>query len=214
MKPRFCTFLVALSLVLCLASRADAKVQLQPSTAAAGSVVDLAFHVTNDRSDAFTKKVQVVFPGSPTFQSAQATSPAGWTSSVDELRGPVASVTFDAAKLEGSNSADFVITVTVPIAGDRAVFTVLQTYSDGQVTRWATDPRQSPNEPDLAPVLSITGGASTTTVAPVTPTTLTPADNAGDGLKMPSAGNILIALGVGVIIVLVLRSRRAKLRQK
>jgi hypothetical protein len=123
-------------------------------------------------------------------------------------------VTFDAARSEGGGtSADFVITVAVPIAGDRAVFTVLQTYSDGQVVRWGTDPAKEPNEPDLAPVLQIEGGATTTTLPTTTSTTVAAAESSGTGLKMPGTGSIFIAIGVAVIVAVVMRTRRMNRRK-
>ena len=204
---------VALSVIVLRGSPVAATVQLEPATAAAGSIADLTFHVVNDRADAFTKSVQVVFPGAPKFESAQATAPAGWTSSVDQQLGPVSSVTFEAAKIEGSGSADFVITTAVPLTGDRAIFTVLQTYSDGRVERWGVDPAKDPGNPALAVVLGIEGGATTTTV-PVTPTTLQPAGGGNGGLPTPSAGNVFIAIGIAMIVALTMRSRRLKKRQK
>lgn len=185
-----------------LNGRADATVSLAPSTAAAGSIVDLTFHITNERSGVFLKKVQILFPGAPSFTSAQAVAPEGWTSSVDESSGPVSSVTFDAAKATSTDLLDFAITATVPLAGDRASFSVLQTFSDGQVERVDNQ------------TFAITGGSATTTTALPTVTTLTPANNkSSGGLKMPGKGGIFIAVGAGLIIAIVMRQRRLNRRR-
>jgi uncharacterized protein YcnI len=194
---------LATVMVLGVGEGADATVSLQPSAAAAGSVADITFHITNERSGVFIKKVQILFPGAPSFTSAQAAAPEGWTSSVDESLGPVTSVTFDAAKTDAQGSVDFVLTSTVPLAGDHASFSVLQTFSDGQVERLDNQ------------TLGITGGTATTTTALPTVTTLTPGDNrSSSGLKVPSTGGIFIAVGVAIIVAIVMRQRRLNRRKK
>lgn len=205
-------FVLAVCFSLSFAVDSHAAVQLQPAQASAGSVADLIFRVSNDRADAFTKKVQILFPSAPAFERADATAPIGWSSSVDARTGRVTSIAFESGKIDGANAGDFTVTVTVPIVGDRAVFTVLQEYSDGQVVRWAADPVSDPGGANPAPVFSIVGGATSTTSAPAVSTTTTdPSDaKAIDMLGTPSVGKIFIGVGVAIIFTVLMRGRRLK----
>jgi uncharacterized protein YcnI len=191
----------------------DAAVQLAPAESAAGSIVDLVFTVTNDRPEAFTSKVQIIFPSSPEFESATASAPAGWSSSVDALAGRVTSITYESGKVDGTNASDFTAAVTVPLVGDRAVFRVLQHYSDGQVVQWSADPLTDPGDPHPSPVLSIAGGATTTTTAAPTTTTVAPAQSESTAWSTPSTGKLFIGIGVAIIFTVVMRQRRLSKRE-
>jgi uncharacterized protein YcnI len=214
MSRLFCLLALAGVCLILMTGRADA-VRLEPSQAPAGSVVDLHFFVTSSRDGAFTKKVQVLFPNAPAFEAADASAPAGWSSSVDALTGRVRSIEYESGKLDALQTGDFVATVTVPINGDRAVFKVLQTYSDGQVVQWTADPvdgEVTTDPSDLRAVsLGIVGGlATTTTAVPATTTTTVPAKGGSSSSFPLSTGQIFIGLGVAVLFTVVMRGRRLR----
>lgn len=205
-------FAIAWLMILVWSNSAFATVELQPNTVLAGSVSDVTFRVANDRADAFTKNVKIVFPASPRFKSVDAIAPSGWSSSVDAMTGTVSSITFDSGAISHLETADFILTMTVPTDGERVVFLVLQQYSDGQVVRWSVDPQKSPGDARPAPVLGIEGGITPSTEPPTTTsTTLTPSD---EQVGLYSPGRLLVGLGLAVLVTVFMRTRRIQRKQR
>jgi uncharacterized protein YcnI len=204
----------AIACILVCPGRSEA-IRLEPTEAAAGSVVDLHFLVTSDRTGVFTKKVQVIFPSAPEFESAEASAPVGWSSSVDALVGRVTSIEYESGKLDAGQTGDFIATVAVPIVGEGATFRVLQTYSDGQVVQWSGDPvenGQNEASDPRAVQLKIRGGVATTTTVPSTTTTTVltnPSSKSSSSFPL-SAGQMLIGLGVAIFFTVMLRGRRLR----
>ncbi|WP_370967168.1 YcnI family protein [Amycolatopsis sp. cg9] len=150
---------------------ADAHVAATPDTVAPGEPATISFRVPNERDDATTVRLEVLFPAGPGIGSATPANLPGWKISVHErpaagggdgMAGkPVASIVWDGGTVPAGTFQEFPVRIGEVPAGGPLAFQALQTYSDGQVVRWA-DPAQ-PGQPEPehpAPVV---------TVAPVAP---------------------------------------------
>jgi uncharacterized protein YcnI len=208
--------LVVTALVL-VAAPAWAHVTVTPEQADRGSTVDLTFRVPNEKDDATTVKVEIVFPADHPVTSAEPRPADGWAPSVTRRGDAVDRVTWEGGSIPPDGRAEFVVRAgPLPGDADRLVFKALQHYSDGEVVAWIEEAAPGGEEPDHpAPVLELTGQApapTTTTTTPATTTTTTTAvvseddDDEGSVPWVPIAAAVAVAI---VIITLVLRRRRA-----
>jgi uncharacterized protein YcnI len=167
---------VVLATVVMPAGPAAAHVSVSPTQAAQGGFVVLTFRVPNEREGRSTSKVQLYFPTSTPIIGATVRQLTGWTSKV--VQGPlstpvtvdgtaitraVTSITWsakDAANaVSGSDYQEFGVSVGPLPRVEQVTFKALQTYDDGQVSRWIEEPVDGAGEPQSpAVVLRLTAG--------------------------------------------------------
>jgi MYXO-CTERM domain-containing protein len=151
---------------------ADAHVEIRPAQVEGGGTAKVAFGVPNERDNASTTRLRVILPQDQPITAAQATPMRGWRARVDtrkladpiqvngtEIDTVVSHVTWTATSggIRPGRFVDFRLRLgELPKSGDLA-FTVLQTYSSGEVARWnevSADGKAELEHP--APVLSVT----------------------------------------------------------
>ncbi|MFC0028557.1 YcnI family protein [Micromonospora chaiyaphumensis] len=168
--------------VLGLAGPASAHVTVNPKEATQGGYGRFAFRVPNESDTASTTKVEVNLPENAPVGSVSTMPVPGWTVAVEkrkvdppievhgsQLTEAVSKLTWTAAPNGGVKPGEFqefpVSMGPLPQV-DRMVFKVLQTYSDGNVSRWIEEPTPGGEEPENpAPVLTLT--AATASASPV-----------------------------------------------
>jgi uncharacterized protein YcnI len=215
---------------LVLASPATADVTANPTEATRGDGAKVTFRLTEDRPGAHTTKVQLIAPvdnpiGEIYPMSQSDWAPATETRTLDKavagLHGmPVteatASITWSRVDPAPKSTPPVDLTVSMgpmPTDGDELSFTVVQTYSDGTVVRWA-DPAGGAHP---AVVVKLVGqaapggnghhGGGQQQAAPPAAAAQTPADG-GSSYGILAAG-LLAGLGLGALAGwLILRSRR------
>jgi uncharacterized protein YcnI len=165
--------------VLGFAAPAAAHVTVNPTEATQGGYARLAFRVPNESDTASTTKLEVVLPEDAPVASVSTMPVAGWTVAVEkrtvnppvEVHGSqvsevVAKITWTAAAGGGVKPGEFQeFPVSMGPLPDVAkmVFKTLQTYSDGNVSRWIEEPVEGAAEPEQpAPVLTLTAASAAT----------------------------------------------------
>jgi periplasmic copper chaperone A len=212
------TLFLSVVLVLLSAAPALAHVTVTPKEAAKGATVNFTFAVPNEKSDASTTAVEIVFPRGVTFATIEAPEKPGWTfqrmpgqSPVNSPSSPVppaGSVKWSGGSISGEDRETFAVTLG-PMPNDTTlVFSALQTYSDGEVVRWIGE--ASSDNP--APVVALTGDpvpvATTTPMTSPTPSVEKPDIEADSGLGTgPIVFGALVLAGIGAGLALAMRRR-------
>ncbi|MFG1938775.1 YcnI family copper-binding membrane protein [Micromonospora tulbaghiae] len=168
--------------VLGVAGPASAHVTINPAEGKQGGYGRFAFRVPNESDTASTVKVEVNLPENAPVGSVSTMPVAGWTVAVEkrkvdppievhgsQLTEAVSKLTFTAAPNAGVKPGEFqefpVSMGPLPQV-DTMVFKVLQTYSDGNVSRWIEEPTPGAEEPENpAPVLKLAAAAPASTGA-------------------------------------------------
>jgi len=194
--------------VVILPATAHAHVTIAPTTAAPGGYAREAFRVPNERDDAATVKLEVIFPAEHPLASVSVLPVAGWNVDVhkDKLATPakaehgeiteaVSSITWSGGSIGPGQFQEFPISLgPLPQGTTQLIFKALQTYSDGRVVRWIEVPLDGAPKPEHpAPVLMI---------APTAPPTPVPSGSSDVlGLTVGGAGLVagLAALGFSVV---------------
>lgn len=158
---------------LALAGPAAADVTVSPSAAPRGGPAELAFQVTDDRPGAYTTQIELDAPEATPIAEIYPMSTDDWAPRVAtrQLSQPV-------ELIHGTTTTEVVssitwLRVTGPPTGpakpaelrvslgpmpttERVAFTVVQTYSDGTVVRWADAPAAGGSQPvHPAPVVTL-----------------------------------------------------------
>ncbi|MGH3663632.1 MAG: YcnI family protein [Micromonosporaceae bacterium] len=150
---------------------ASAHVTVDPEQAEAGGYARVAFRVPNESESATTTKLQVHLPKEHPLTSVRTTPVPGWTAKVEKrkLERPldhhgtkidevVSVITWTAAEGSGVKPSEFVefplSLGPLPESGS-LVFKVLQTYDDGEVSRWIEEPSDGPEPEHPAPVVTV-----------------------------------------------------------
>ncbi|SBT52753.1 YcnI family copper-binding membrane protein [Micromonospora auratinigra] len=214
--------------LLGLAGPAAAHVTINPAEASQGGYGRFAFRVPNESDTASTTKVEVVLPESTPVGSVSTMPVPGWTVQVEkrkvdppievhgsQLTEAVSKLTWTAATGGGVKPGEFqefpVSMGPLPQA-DRMVFKVLQTYSDGNVSRWIEEPTPGGEEPqDPAPVLTLTAAsasASSSAGAPAATSGDDGDDDGGAGTALGVAGLVAGLAGLVLGGLAFLRTRR------
>ncbi|MET8909066.1 YcnI family protein [Micromonospora sp. NPDC004551] len=198
--------------VLGLAGPASAHVTVNPKEATQGSYGRFAFRVPNESDTASTTKVEVNLPENAPVGSVSTMPVPGWTVAVEkrkvdppidvhgsQLTEAVAKLTWTAAPNGGVKPGEFqefpVSMGPLPQV-DRMVFKVLQTYSDGNVSRWIEEPTPGAEEPENpAPVLTLTAAS-----ASASPAASAPAAAAADDDDDDADTGAATALGVAGLV--------------
>ncbi len=235
MTRNWCAAAVTLGTVigaLALAAPAAADVPVSPSQAARGGSAELAFQVPEERPGAYTTQVELVAPETTPIGEVYPLSMNDWAPKITtrKLDRPV-------ELIHGTTTTDIVSSITwVRVTGapaapapptkltvalgpmpevDRILFTIVQTYSDGTVVRWADPPADGGPQPaHPAPVLTLVGEAPAGTLhggdsqaAGAAPAAET--ETSGGGYGVLGAGLLLaLAVGLGVDIWLIFRAAR------
>lgn len=195
--------------VMVLPATAWAHVTIEPGRAQPGGYVREAFRVPNERDDAATVKLQVIFPADHPLASVSVLPLPGWTATVEkatlarpvrsddgEVTEAVSSITWSGGSIGAGQFQEFPVTFgPLPQAGTRLVFKTLQTYSDGQIVRWIEVPMDDGPKPEHpAPVVTVAAPAAVAT----------PAAPAGDSdavaVTLGAAGLLAGLAGLGVAL--------------
>ncbi|MFC0508367.1 YcnI family protein [Micromonospora costi] len=195
--------------VLGFAAPASAHVTVNPKEATQGGYGRIAFRVPNESDTASTTKIEVVLPENAPVGSVSTMPVPGWTVAVEKRKvdPPIdvhgSQITEAVSKLTWTASAnagvkpgefqEFPISLGPLPQVDTMVFKTLQTYSDGNVSRWIEEPTPGGEEPeDPAPVLTLTAASPSASAAPVAATAPEADDDDDEG-----EGNGA-ALGLGI----------------
>ncbi|MFI9644583.1 YcnI family protein [Micromonospora sp. NPDC051925] len=196
--------------LLGFAGPAAAHVTVNPKEATQGSYGRFAFRVPNESDTASTVKVEVTLPENAPVGSVSTMPVPGWTVAVEkrkvdppievhgsQLTEAVAKLTWTAAADAGVKPGqfqEFPVSMGPLPQVDTMVFKTLQTYSDGNVSRWIEEPVPGAEEPeDPAPVLTLAAAAPSPSAAPAAGAT------AGNGDDDDSDGAVT-ALGVAGLL--------------
>jgi uncharacterized protein YcnI len=201
------SLMIASIAALVLPASAQAHVTLQPSELPADQFVRADVRVPNERDDASTNKVAVRFPSGFLFASYEPVP--GWKGKIttEKLAKPVPSpeegeppikervkqATFTAtgAGIGPGQFQDFGLSLLMPNKpGTTLTFKAIQTYSNGEITRWIGPP----DSEEAAPQVKLTSASET----PATPAAGTSEDDGDDeDDDDASRGLVIAALIVG-----------------
>ncbi|MBQ1018024.1 YcnI family protein [Micromonospora sp. D93] len=170
-------FTAAATAVLGFAGPASAHVTVNPKEATQGGYARVAFRVPNESDTASTTKLEVVLPENAPVGSVSTMPIPGWTVTTEKRKvdPPI--------EVHGSQLTEAVSKITWTASGDAAVkpgqfqefpvslgplpqvesmvFKTLQTYSDGNISRWIDEPAPGAEEPEHpAPVLALAAAAA------------------------------------------------------
>ncbi|WBC14333.1 YcnI family protein [Micromonospora sp. WMMA1998] len=212
-----------------LAGSASAHVTINPKEGTQGGYGRFAFRVPNESDTASTVKVEVNLPENAPVGSVSTMPVPGWTVAVEkrkvdppievhgsQLTEAVSKLTFTAAQGGGVKPGEFqefpVSMGPLPQV-DTMVFKVLQTYSDGNVSRWIEEPTPGAEEPENpAPVLTLAAAAAASPGASA-PTAAVAADDdddddSGAGTALGVAGLVAGLAGLALGGLAFARTRR------
>ncbi|MEQ7126705.1 YcnI family protein [Actinopolymorpha sp. B11F2] len=162
--------LAAVAGVVMIPGPALAHVTVNPDTVEAGGYAKLAFRVPNERDDASTTRVEVVFPQDNPLGHASVKPVPGWTSTVtmkklaepimsgdSEITEVVSSIVWKGGTIGAGEFQEFEVSAGRLPEGEAALaFKALQTYSSGEVVRWIELPGADGAEPENpAPMLTV-----------------------------------------------------------
>ncbi|MGC4768702.1 YcnI family protein [Micromonospora sp. DT44] len=194
--------------VLGFAGPASAHVTVNPKEATQGGYARVAFRVPNESDTASTTKLEVVLPENAPVGSVSTIPVPGWTVATEkrkveppievhgsQLTEAVSKITWTAtgdAAVKPGQFQEFGVSMGPLPQFDKMVFKTLQTYSDGNVSRWIDEPQPGGEEPDKpAPVLTLTAAAPSASAA--APSAVAVADKDDDDDE-----NVGAAIGLGV----------------
>lgn len=182
-------FTAAATAVLGFAGPASAHVTVNPKEATQGGYARVAFRVPNESDTASTTKLEVTLPENAPVGSVSTIPVPGWTVATEkrkvdppievhgsQLTEAVSKITWTAtgdAAVKPGQFQEFGISLGPLPKVDSMVFKVLQTYSDGEISRWIDEPAPGGEEPEHpAPVLTLAaaaapGGSATPSAAAV-----------------------------------------------
>ncbi|MFI6233378.1 YcnI family protein [Micromonospora sp. NPDC050784] len=201
-------FTAAATAVLGFAGPASAHVTVNPKEATQGGYARVAFRVPNESDSASTVKLEVVLPENAPVGSVSTMPVPGWTVATEkrkvdppievhgsQLTEAVSKITWTAsgdAGVKPGQFQEFPVSLGPLPQVDSMVFKTLQTYSDGNISRWIDEPAPGAEEPEHpAPVLTLAAAAAPTGSAAPTAAVASPDDDDDD------EGNGL-AVGLGV----------------
>jgi periplasmic copper chaperone A len=150
---------------------AAAHVTVNPEEALSGGYAKLAFRVPNERDNAGTTRLEIVFPAEHPIASVRVKPHAGWTVNVTKakLATPVSSghggtaseavskIVWEGGIIKPGEFDEFEVSVgPLPEDVDALTFKALQTYANGEIVRWIEEPGPGGAEPEHpAPVLKL-----------------------------------------------------------
>jgi uncharacterized protein YcnI len=201
------------------AAPAAAHVTVNPQEATQGGYARLAFRVPNESDTASTTKLEVVLPEDAPVASVSTMPLAGWTVAVEkrtvsppvEVHGSqvsevVAKITWTAAAGGGVKPGEFQeFPVSMGPLPDvqKMVFKTLQTYSDGNISRWIEEPAEGAAEPEQpAPVLTLTAASTPPSAATGSGSSDSDSDSDSDSGTLPITLAIVgLVAGLGGLVL-------------
>ncbi|WP_214317149.1 YcnI family copper-binding membrane protein [Nonomuraea sediminis] len=215
-----------------LAVPALAHVTINPGTAEQGGFTKVAFRVPNERDDASTVKVEVAFPTDHPLLFVSVKPVPGWTVKVVDGKLPqpvktdegtvndaVTKVVWSGGKINAGEFQEFEVSMgQMPKDTSELTFPTTQTYSGGEVVKWADPPKADGSEaehpiPTLKLVAS-TGdddhhaAAPSTAAAAPTVKQVATASSTSDGTARVLGGAGVVVGAIGVIVALLALRRR------
>lgn len=166
------TLVAGVAVLLASALPAWAHVTVSPSVATTGSYGTFAFKVPNERPDAKTTRVEVVFPENAQLTSVSLRPVPGWTATVATRQLPnaasagsddeaadkaVTGIVWEGGAIKPGEFQLFEVSLgPLPTTPGQLVFKALQTYSGGEVVRWIDIPEAGAPRPEHpAPVIDV-----------------------------------------------------------
>lgn len=196
---------------------------MSPAEATQGGFTVLTFRVPNERENAATTKVQLHFPTDTPIIGATVRQLPGWKNEV--VRGPVSTTATldgvpitqavtsiiwtadDAANaVSGSEYQEFGVSVGPLPATDRVTFKALQTYDNGDVSRWIEQPvdgQAKPQAPAVVLRLNATGSGQLDTDGQPTGTGAA-ATSTGDGVRAgrnDASSGVTLGIAIAALVV-------------
>ena len=154
------TAAISLGVILFGTSVAGAHIGIDPESAPRGAeVTTLQFSVPNESDTVPTVKLELVMPTKPKLTFFRAQPIPGWTMTVQKAAdGTVTGVTWEGGQIGPGEFEEFGIRVgPMPKKGKQVYFNAVQTYADGEVSRWIQKPAPGAADPEYpAPVLELT----------------------------------------------------------
>ncbi|MEU5907861.1 YcnI family protein [Micromonospora sp. NPDC047467] len=214
-------FAAVATAVLGFAGPASAHVTVNPKEATQGGYARVAFRVPNESDTASTTKLEVVLPENAPVGSVSTMPVPGWTVAVEkrkvdppiEVHGSpiteaVSKLTWTAtgdAGIKPGQFQEFGVSMGPLPQVESMVFKTLQTYSDGNISRWIDEPVAGGEEPDHpAPVLTLTAASAPAgSAAPTAPAVALPDDDDdedGNGLAVGLGVAGLVAGLAGLVL--------------
>ncbi|WP_062352929.1 YcnI family copper-binding membrane protein [Herbidospora yilanensis] len=211
------TLVAGVAVLLASALPAWAHVTVSPSVATAGGYGTFAFKVPNERPDAKTIRVEVVFPENAQLTSASLRPVPGWTATVATRQLPnaasaasagsddeaahkaVTGIVWEGGAIKPGEFQLFEVSLgPLPTTPGQLVFKALQTYSGGEVVRWIDVPEAGAPRPEHpAPVIDVKpADAQANAPAAAIPTPTTTTDDDGVARLLGLAGLALGALAL------------------
>ncbi|MGA4726381.1 YcnI family copper-binding membrane protein [Micromonospora taraxaci] len=210
----------AATAVLGFAGPASAHVTVNPKEATQGGYARVAFRVPNESDTASTNKLEVVLPENAPVGSVSTMPVPGWTVATEkrkvdppievhgsQLTEAVSKITWTAtgdAAVKPGQFQEFPVSMGPLPKVDTMVFKVLQTYSDGNISRWIDDPAPGGEEPENpAPVLTLAAAAPEGAATPTAAAVAAPDDDddaEGNGLAVGLGVAGLVAGLAGLVL--------------
>lgn len=155
---------LAITAILMRAAPAFAHITVDPREAAKRSLAKLTFRVPNERDDAGTTRVEIVFPEDHPIANVLVKPQPRWTYTVErgepatpvqahgeQITEVVQRIIWEGGSIDPGQFDEFEIYAgPLPEDADQLMFPALQTYSSGEVVRWIEEP---------APVLQLVDAA-------------------------------------------------------
>jgi periplasmic copper chaperone A len=221
--------------VLALPALVSAHVEVKPEAVEGGDFAQVAFAVPNERGDASTTKLVVVFPVDQPLASVQTTPVPGWTVAtkertldepIDFFGSPidkvVSQITWTATDggISPGQFQNFPVSLGVLPNSGELTFRAVQTYSSGEVVNWNEIAAGAEEPEHPAPKLTLTepdegsghGDSSESAdprAAALEPTSAEAADDSGDSDTTVALVLSIAALAASVA-ALVLTWRRSR----
>ncbi len=158
MRRRLVALFILTGVFLLATTPAFAHVTVNPSSAAKGSFAKLTFRVPNESDTASTTALEVNFPTNAALEFVSVKPVPGWSAATTKSGKVVSKITWTGGKIAPGEFQEFDVSVgPIPDDVDELVFKAIQTYSDGEVSRWIDATPASGEEPEHpAPVLKLT----------------------------------------------------------
>jgi uncharacterized protein YcnI len=204
--------------ILLLATPALAHITVTPDSAPAGSAAVLTFHVPNEETKADTTRLDMRIPTDHPIAQLLVKPVPGWTVSVKtvtlakpivtddgQFTQAVSEVIWSGGRIAPGQFQDFTVSADpLPSGVSQLVFKALQTYSNGDVTRWIDVPQPGQPAPDHpAPTLTLTKGTVATQTGAATQTGVTTGGSAPGGQGSDGMARTLAIAGLAVAVLAV-----------
>jgi periplasmic copper chaperone A len=180
-----------------VAAPASAHVSISPDQAVPGETAHVVFRVPNESDSAATTELEVHFPEEAPIPSIRTGVVPGWTAEVqrttldqpiaghhgEQISEVVSVVTWTAddqeSAIQPGEYGEFPAEIGPMPDAEEVFFRTLQTYSDGEISRWIELPANGTEPAFPAPSLRLTG-AETATGEPTPDAASAPEDGSSE----------------------------------